>query len=123
MNPAYSVPRFAVVGVAATLIHVAIATGLINAMQLHPAIANGIAFIVANSFSYVFNTRWSFTGKISLLTWHRFISVSGAAWLLTITISWMVDAMGGSYLLGILLVVTVVPALSYMAHRNYTYRP
>ena len=122
MNPADSIPRFALVGVAATLIHVAIATGLINAMQLHPAIANGAAFIVANSFSYIFNTRWSFTGRISLLTWHRFISVSGAAWLMTIFISWLVAALGGSYLLGIMLVVTIVPALSYLAHHNYTYR-
>lgn len=122
MKIASSVPRFAMVGVAATFIHVAVAVGFIEEMHWHPGIANGIAFVVANFFSYAANTRWSFGAKISMDTWYRFVAVSFVAWLLTIAISWLVAAMGGPYILGILLVVTLIPALSYMAHRNFTYR-
>jgi putative flippase GtrA len=122
MNIGSSAPRFALVGIAATLIHVAIAVGLIKAMLLHPALANGSAFIVANSFSYAFNTGWSFVARINLVSWYRFVAVSLTAWLLTVTISWSVEAMGGPYLLGIFLVVMFIPALSYLAHRNFTYK-
>ena len=122
MRIASSVPRFAVVGVAATFIHVSVAIGFIEAAQWHPGIANGIAFVVANFFSYAANTRWSFDAKIGLNSWYRFIAVSFVAWLLTVAISWSVAAAGGSYMLGILLVVTLVPALSYVGHRNFTYR-
>lgn len=109
-------------GVAATSIHVAVAVGLIEWINWHPSIANGIAFIVANFFSYAAHTRWSFNAKISMDTWYRFVAVSFVAWLLTVAISWLVAAAGGSYMLGILLVVTLIPALSYIGHRNFTYR-
>ena len=122
MRIASSVPRFAIVGVAATFIHVIVVVGFVEALNWHPSVANGIAFIVANLFSYAANTRWSFEAKISMASWYRFVAVSFVAWLLTIAISWLVAAGGGSYMLGILLVVTLIPALSYFGHRNFTYR-
>lgn len=122
MRLATSVPRFALVGIVATLIHLTVAVGVIETLEWHPGIANGIAFIAANIFSYAANTRWSFEAKFSTGSWYRFISVSIFAWLLTVTISWIVAAAGGSYLLGILLVITIIPVLSYIGHRNFTYR-
>lgn len=122
MRIASSIPRFAIVGTAATFIHVAVAIAFIEEAHWHPSIANGIAFIVANFFSYAANTRWSFDAKINMGSWYRFVAVSFAAWLLTVAISWLVAAAGGSYMLGILLVVTLIPALSYIGHRNFTYR-
>lgn len=122
MRIASSVPRFAMVGVAATFIHVTVAVGFIEGVHWHPGIANGIAFVVANFFSYAANTRWSFNAKINMASWYRFAVVSFVAWLLTVAISWLVAAAGGSYMLGILLVVTLIPALSYIGHRNFTYR-
>lgn len=122
MRIASSVPRFAMVGVAATFIHVTVAVGFIEGVHWHPGIANGIAFVVANFFSYAANTRWSFGAKIGVDSWYRFVAVSFVAWLLTVAISWLVAAAGGSYMLGILLVVTLIPTLSYIGHRNFTYR-
>jgi putative flippase GtrA len=122
MKIATSVPRFVVVGMVATLIHVAVAVECISAEHWHPSIANGIAFIVANIFSYAANTHWSFEVKMSMGSWHRFILVSLIAWLLTIAITWLVNEAGGPYLLGILLVVALIPPLTYMTHRNFTYR-
>lgn len=122
MNIAPSASRFVIVGIAATFIHVAVAVASINLAHWHPSIANGIAFIVANLFSYAVNTHWSFNVKASMDTWYRFVTISFIAWLLTIAISWLVAAAGGSYMLGILLVVTIIPTLSYVGHRNFTYR-
>lgn len=122
MNMDSSVPRFVVVGLAATFIHVSVAVAIIKAAHWHPGIANGIAFIVANLFSYAANTRWSFNAKMNMGSWHRFIFVSVIAWLLTVVISGLVAEAGGAYILGILLVVIFIPPLSYIAHRNFTYR-
>ncbi len=122
MKIASSIPRFATVGVAATIIHVLVAVALVELLNWHPGLANGIAFIVANLFSYAVNTHWSFERKISLKSWYRFLTVSFLAWLLTIAVSWSVEAAGGSYLLGILLVVALIPGLTYLGHRYFTYR-
>jgi putative flippase GtrA len=115
--------RFAVVGIAVTLLHVAVAAGLIELARAHPALANGVAFIVANFVSYVANTHWSFRARMSLERWRRFVGVSLVAWLLTLAISAAVAEAGGHYLLGIALVLVVVPLANYVGHRFYTYRP
>jgi len=122
MRLAKSVPRFALVGVVATFIHAAVAVGIVEMLDWHPSFANGIAFVIANIFSYASNTRWSFDAKYSMGSWYRFVSISFIAWLMTIAVSWVVEIAGGSYLLGILFVITLIPALSYAGHRNFTYR-
>jgi len=122
MRIASSVLRFAMVGVATTLIHVTVAVGIIEGKQWHPSIANGVAFVVANLFSYAANTHWSFEAKMSMYSWYRFVTVSLVSGLLTVAISWLVAAAGGPYLLGILLVITVIPTLNYLGHRYFTYR-
>ena len=122
MRIAPSVLRFALVGGAATLIHVSLAVGLIEGEDLHPSFANGIAFIVANFFSYVANTRWSFEAKISMYSWYRFVAVSLVSGLMAVIISWLVAAAGGPYMLGILLVVSIIPTLNYIGLRYFTYR-
>lgn len=117
-----SVPRFGLVGIAATLIHLTVAVGLIEGGHVHPGIANGIAFVAANLVSYVVNTRWSFNARIGLDTWSRYIGVSLAAWMLTVAIAWGVDISGGHYLVGIGVIVILVPVLTFVAHRKITYR-
>lgn len=122
MNITASAWRFGFVGLAATSIHLMIAACLIEWWALHPAKANGIAFIVANLTSYIANTRWSFAASMKLGNWSRFVAVSAAAWLLTISIAWVVEVVGGHYLAGIGLVLLLVPSLSFIAHRSFTYR-
>lgn len=122
MNLTASAGRFALVGVAATLIHVMVAVSLIEWQGLHPGIANGVAFIPANLASYVANTCWSFKARMDLGNWGRFVAVSFVAWLLTIVIASAVVEAGGHYLLGITLVVALVPVLTFMAHQKFTYR-
>lgn len=122
MLPMATIGRFALVGVVVTLTHVVVASGLIEGVGFSAGTANGIAFVLANALSYVVNTWWSFQSSMGWGTWRRFVAVSVAAWGLTVTIAWGVEAVGGHYLLGILLVVTFVPAVSFAAHHWFTYR-
>lgn len=122
MRLAASAGRFALTGLMVTSIHAAVAITLIESLRAHPAVANGAAFLIANLLSFFANTLWSFQARLSLRVWLRFVAVSAAAWVLTMAIAWGVDRAGGHYLLGIAVVVTVVPLLSFVAHRLFTYR-
>jgi putative flippase GtrA len=104
------------------MIHVIVATSLITIAHFHPALGNGLAFVIANLASYTANTRWSFNARMSYDNWRRFIVVSLVAWLLTVATAWIVEAVGGHYMIGIGLVVMLIPALTFTAHRTFTYR-
>lgn len=89
--------------------------------MLHPGIANGVAFIIANLTSYVTNTCWSFEARMKLGNWGRFV-VSLVAWVLTIIIALALAESGYHYLPGIALVIAMFPALTFVAHQKFTYR-
>ena len=116
------ISKFAVVGVCATAIHIVIAATLIETSVFNPGGANSVAFVVATSFSYLLNTRWSFAAPFSRRNAQRFIVTAVLGCALAYTLSSIVDYYGGHYLLGIALVVAVVPAFSYLMHTVWTYR-
>lgn len=113
---------FALAGAAASLTHVVTAIALIESLGLHPAAANGLAFAVATAVSYIGNTRWSFQARFGLTTAWRFLLVCLASGLLTMLIAAAVQRVDGHYLLGIALVLLLVPPVSFMAHRHFTYK-
>lgn len=121
MQQTRSLWRFVVVGVAVTLLHALLATGLIVFRHWSPTLAHALAFGVANQFSYLGNTCWSFEQRPDWKNWQRFIGVSFFSWLLTLLIVSLVARLGGHHLLGTTLVLTVVPAMNYLGHRAYTY--
>ena len=121
MNLALSARRFVLTGALATLVHSAITIALVELVHLHPSAANGLAYLAANIMSYLINTRWSFQSNYSFATWLRFILVSILACSLTVAIAWLVDWAGGHYLVGLGIIVTLVPAMSFIAHRLFTY--
>ncbi|MBK9362778.1 MAG: GtrA family protein [Rubrivivax sp.] len=117
-----SLLRFAAVGMLATLTHVAVAAWVLWTLGWSSAAANGLAFVMANLVSYMGNTHWSFSARPDAGNAMRFAAVSLAALALTMGLAAAVQRAGGSHAWGIALVVTVVPGLSYLAHRHLTYR-
>lgn len=113
---------FALVGLLATVIHVAVASVLITALGWRAALANGAAFCVATSASYALNSRLTFQQALSGRTLQRFLAVAVAGLGLSMLISGAAERFGMHYLGGIGLVVTSVPLLSYLAHSRWTYR-
>lgn len=115
--------RFAAVGAAASATHVAIALTLIERAGLPILTANGLAFTVAVLVSYIGNHSWTFT-RVGHHEQHlpRFIAISLAGLTLNqaivfTTVTWA----GLPYLVGILIVIAVVPVLTFGLSRAWAF--
>lgn len=114
--------RFGVSGVVATGVHVAIATTLINGFSTSQVTANGVAFVCANVCSYLLNALWSFSAKPGRANFLRFYAVSLLGLALTLAISWLAQTLGLSYWVGLAAILSVVPPLTFVLHRYWTFR-
>ncbi len=116
------VTRFLVAGASSTGVHVVVATTLISTMESSQVTANCVAFLCATACSYLINTLWSFSSRLHQRTLGRFATISLLGLGLTTGISWTAQSLGASYWTGLACVVLMVPALTYVAHRSWTYR-
>lgn len=117
-----SLIKFGITGVAATAIHVIVVSPLILVAEFSAGIANGIAFVVATFFSSFVNTKWSFKKQFSVKVTLRFWSVAVLGCILAVLIADLIEELGFHYLVGVAAVSTLVPIISYLLHRYYTYR-
>ena len=114
--------RFGIIGIMITLLHVIVAIGLIRAAHAAPALANAIAFAIATSASYIVNTFWSFSSGVTHQNVRRYLVVSLLGCAIASLVSGLADKLGQNYWIGILAVVAIVPALTFIAHQHWTYR-
>ncbi|MDH3473017.1 MAG: GtrA family protein [Rhodospirillales bacterium] len=115
--------RFAVVGGTATLSHLAVAVVLVEGPGLAPVLANFLAFCAAVLVSYLGNHSWTFGARGEhLLHFPRFaaIAVTGLALNQAIVYT-MVEVVGADYRLALVVVVLVVPALSFALNRGWVF--
>ncbi len=124
MSPFNKLIKFGVVGVFATLIHIVIASWLIEGSIQSPVpVANIIAFLFATSFSYIGNTKWSFAEQFNRSNGSRFAVTASIGCVLAFSLSWLAQGMGFHYLIGIALIVLCIPAMTFLSHFFWTYRP
>lgn len=116
------IQRFIASGVLVTGGHIVLAASLIRLLFLAPPLANGIAFAGATIFSYVINTRWTFSRSLHGRSLVRFVLVSIIGLFLAVTISGLADLYGLHYWFGIGGVICVVTPLSFALHSYWTYR-
>ena len=114
--------RFAVSGILVTGLHVLVAASLIRLLLVASPLANGIAFVGATIFSYVINTRWSFSSPLHGKNLLRFILVSIMGLLLAVAISGLAEFYGMHYWFGIAGVISVVTPFSFLLHSFWTYK-
>lgn len=114
--------RFASVGVLSTLVHVTVSVWLIAGLGQSPVFANATAFVVATLIAYTLNTLWSFSARLETASLVRYVSVSLVGFFSTIAISALAQALSLHYGVGIALVVLLVPVISFVLHRVWTYR-
>ena len=114
--------RFGVTGLAITALHVGVATVLIKTVLPLPALANGLAFIVATLMSYLINSLWSFSAPLHGKSLLRFLAVSAVGFCLAVAISGLVDWYGYHYLVGIAAVALGVPPVTFLLHNFWTFR-
>ena len=117
--------KFGVVGILATLIHVMTALYMHDVVGLSPMRSNFIAFLVASSPSYLGNWLWTFDQKgTAAHTFPRFLALSGSCFCLSQALVYTtVEVMGFPMWLGMLPVVSIVPAVSYWLSRTKIFRP
>ena len=114
--------RFGFTGILNTVVHIAIASSLIEMLKFDPSLANGIAFVFATLLSYFINTYWSFSSKPHGRTLYRFVIVSILGLLLAMGLSALVNHFNLSYWYGILAVICVMPPTNFLFHHFWTYK-
>ena len=114
--------RFAVSGLLATTVHVAVAAVMLKGLLLEPAFANGIAFAVATVVSFFVNTTWSFASRVGVVPLVRFSAVSLVGCALAMAVAAGADLAGFGPWAGIGFVVLLVPPVTFVLHNAWTYR-
>ncbi len=113
---------FSLIGIVNTLIHLVIVTGLVELFSVYSVLANGIAFISANLFSFWANSRWSFRAVISTQRYLRFLTVSLLGLAVSLLASIVSEALSWHYLIGVLLTFVFLPFITFCAHKNWTWK-
>lgn len=115
--------RFCLVGVANTGVHMLIVLALAELLHWAPPLANAAAFICANLFSYIVNSRWTFVAmQGGASRYPRFFAVS----LVGLAISWasveLAMRLGLHYLVGVVGSVLLVAVSGYVLNRLFVFR-
>lgn len=92
-----------------------------NALRLEVTLSNMFAFLVANAFSYVANSRLTFKAALSLNRYIRFFLASILLLGFTLLISWTAERYGLHYLSGFALIVILVPLFSYLVMKFWAF--
>lgn len=112
--------KFALSGVLVSLVHFAIAAGLLaNGVNL--TLCNIIAFVFATVLSYYLNCIWTFRSEASRQSLFRFISVAIFSFVVLVVCSEISILFEVPPLIGILMMVIVLPLVSFLAHNFWSF--
>lgn len=113
---------FGAIGAANTLLHSAVVVLLVESALAGPVAAQLAGFVLANTFSFFANCRYSFRQPPNWTRYRKFVSVSLVSLALTVGLSALAVAMDWHYLFGLLLVILCGPVLTYFLHKAVTFR-
>ena len=116
--------RFGVVGLIATATHFLVLWLSIEMAGAPKALANGLAFLVALSVTYLGQSRWVFrAARRNATRALRFIVTAVGGFIANVVImAFAIGPLGWSYRAGFVAAVCIVPALSYLASRHWVFR-
>ena len=112
---------FAIIGFLNTLVHGSILITAVEYFNAAVVLAHFIAFFFANMFSYIMNSKLTFRIDLSFLHYCRFLMASMLALGLTLSLSWVTDQLGLHYLFGFLLIIVLVPALTFITLKSWAF--
>lgn len=115
--------KFGLVGLFATVIHASILFFLVEQLGVEPVLASIPAFLTALVISFLINHHWTFVVKEAYRRYFsRYTAVAVSGLILNITIMYStVSLMHQSYVVGLLVVVILVPLISFLLQRYWTF--
>ena len=113
---------FAAIGVLNTLLHLGVVIALVECSGMHPALANGAAFVCANLFSYWANSRFTFRSAPTWRRYGRFAAVSLVGLAVAMLATQAALALHMHYLVGVGVSFMLLPVLSFTANKVWTWR-
>lgn len=121
----FTIFRFGIVGVAATLVHMLVALVLLNLFAMAPLPANIIGFCAAFLVSFGGHSYWTFRGhdaawktaiaRLLIVAVISFLLNNGTLWLL-------VEKSPLSDSVSIIIAILVVPPLTYLMSKFWVFR-
>lgn len=94
----------------------------VEAVEISPTTSAATAFVVANIFSYVMNSRFSFQQRTTRSGYARFLGVSLLNLAITVAITYACEVLGFHYLIGLVGVVLTSTVLTFLLHRRFSFK-
>ena len=113
--------RFALIGVINTGLHFILLVFMVEKMKSPPPLANAIAFLIANFFSYFANSRFNFRVGISSKRYILFLGTALIGVIIAYGLSAAVERFGGHYLVGFALLIVIMPPVNYLLMRRIAF--
>jgi putative flippase GtrA len=113
--------RFIVVGAANVNRWMATFAALVATLDLSQSWSNALAYVVASSFSFVMNSIWSFEVRLRLRRYIRFQLVGLIGLVIAGALGHLGDYYQWPYAVTVLATVLVLPPVSFLVHRSYTF--
>lgn len=116
--------KFAMVGLAATGIHVLMVWLLMDIFSLPPFFANTTAFLTAFGFSYMGHYHWSFkTQPRQGNSFKRFMLIAGSAFLLnTVLLAYMLEKAYFSEMVSVMVSIFIIPLYTFTGSRFWAFK-
>lgn len=115
--------RFAAVGIAATAMHFAVLLGAVELVGLPPALANGLAFLVAGFMTYLGQSLWVFdvtrhdAGQMA-----RFLASAGGGLVANVGLmALLVQGFGVDYRLSFVFILVTVPLGTFFVNKFWVF--
>lgn len=112
---------FAAIGVANTLLHGGVLMLAVDVFLWSVTLSHLLAFAIANLFSYLLNSQFTFKRPLSFKRYWRFFMASLLSLMITLLLAKAVDLYGAHYLVGFVLVVIFVPVISFLVMRFWVF--
>lgn len=116
--------RFGLVGITATATHIIAILIMVEWSNIEPLTANFFAFSMALLISFTGNYHWTFNASDPYTeSFPRFFTIALFGMGLNQTIMFIaVSMLNMDYRLGLVAVIMVVPAISFMANRKWAFQ-
>jgi putative flippase GtrA len=112
---------FALIGLLNTGVHLVILVGLVENHILISSLANVVAFLSANLFSYGLNSRFTFRRRLNWSKYINFLLCSALGAGLSYLISRGAELAHWNYLVGFLLTVILMPPVNFWFVRRFAF--